>query len=170
MQKSIWPTAELRLLEQGLDETIRLVNRLGRQDDEEAIAVASLFLVVRASGYLEQVLAVALRAHIMANAGVRVANFTVSGLARSANPNAEHLANMFKRLEPAWASEFNDLLDEDNRRIRDDLKFLLELRNKIAHGVSQTVGRRRAVELAKVSKELADWFIRRLSTAPLTTR
>lgn len=165
MLKGSWPAAELQLLEQGLDETIRLVNRLGRQDDEEATAVASLFLVVRASGYLEQVLLVALRAHIVANAESRIANFTVSGLPRSANPSAEYLANLFKRLDPAWASELNELLDDNNRRIRDDLKFLLEVRNKIAHGASQTVGRRRAVELARVSKDLADWFIRRLSTA-----
>lgn len=159
-----WPPETVRLAERQLDELEAVVRHppLGTTDDVDG--VLARFLVIRACGYLEQTLDLVLRAYIEAHANARVAAYTAAVRARSrgSNPNPNNVSEILRSLDPTWGTEFTLMLNEDSQRMRTELTFMVESRNKIAHGVSETIGRRRALDLVGVSKSIADWIILQL--------
>lgn len=67
------------------------------------------------------------------------------------------------RFDSTLASEFAALLDADDQRLRRELAFLVDRRNRISHGLSEGVGLRKALDLSSVSSEVGDWFILKLN-------
>lgn len=59
--------------------------------------------------------------------------------------------------------ELERMLDADNRLLMNRVGELVGKRNLIAHGANEGIGSQVALELVRVAKELADWFIRRLN-------
>ena len=48
---------------------------------------------------------------------------------------------------------------EDDRQLWDDIAFLVDRRNRIAHGLSEGITVRKAIHLAEKSQDVAEWFI-----------
>lgn len=157
-----WPSDALRRAEQALDDLEEVVVSLDPDTDDAVVNALSRFLVVRACGYLEQVFGLCLRAHFQAHAHQRVATYASAVLGRGSNPNPNYLIDTLRNIDPDWASELTEFLNTDSQRLRNDVKFLVAARNKIAHGESETIGRRRAQSLVRTTREVADWLIRRL--------
>ena len=55
------------------------------------------------------------------------------------------------------------MLDADDERCRRELAFMMDRRNKISHGISESVNRSKALVLKDIACELADWFILRFN-------
>jgi hypothetical protein len=72
-----------------------------------------------------------------------------SWLERTRNPTPETLTELIARFDATWRDEFIDLLDSDDERLRRELAFLVDRRNKIAHGLDEGVGRAKALLLNK---------------------
>ena len=51
---------------------------------------------------------------------------------------------------------------EDDQKLWDDIAFLVDRRNRIAHGMSEGITVRKAIHLAEQSQDIAEWLIMRL--------
>lgn len=131
-------------------------------DDDDVIRALAQLLVIRACGYVEQVAEECCRAYLMSKSNPRANAFAASWLGRGRNPSPESLVDLVGRFDLAWASEFRRLLDEEDQRLSRELSYLVDRRNKIAHGINEGVSITKAASLSTVAQEVADWFVLRL--------
>jgi hypothetical protein len=151
-------------LQESLNELAELVEEVQRNhaDGPEAGWLARL-LVVRSCGYLEQVIDEVSRELMQGRSGGVVRSFSQSWLPSHRNPGPERLGEWVNRFDTAWSVELGELLDDDDERLRRELAFLVDRRNRIAHGLNEGIGIRKALDLRNVAIEIADWFIRRFN-------
>jgi len=67
------------------------------------------------------------------------------------------------RFDANYRDEFKAMLDDDDGHLRREVGFLVDRRNKIAHGLSEGINRSKALQLKDIACELADWFILRFN-------
>jgi hypothetical protein len=82
---------------------------------------------------------------------------------RSKNPSPENLAQLLGRFDQGLRDEFEDFLHDGDERLYRDLSFLVDRRNRIAHGLNEGIGPQRALELVDAGQDMVDWFILRLN-------
>jgi hypothetical protein len=140
----------------------RLVDRPPPVQPDEVSQALARFLVIRTCGYLEQVVDQCCIAFVTSKSPPRVTSFGTSWLGRGANPSPERLVGLVRRFDTEWATELQGRFDVDDQRLSREVSFLVDRRNKIAHGVSEGIGARKALDLVSVTREVADWFILRL--------
>lgn len=161
-----WPPVPIPTLKTNLDSLAALVDHPPRSaDDPEIQTWLCRILVVRSCGYLEQVTVEVCRSYIGQRSGGLVRTFAQSWLERSRNPSPINLEDLVGRFDANICDEFKTLLDADDGRLRREISFLVDRRNKIAHGISEGVNRSKALQLKDIACELADWFILRFNPA-----
>jgi hypothetical protein len=157
-----WPPREVSALRRRLDELAALVET--REPLlQEARDWLSRLLVIRSSGYLEQAVVEVGRGYIAAKSGGPARSFAHSWLERSANPTPEALLVLAGRFDPGWSSELDGLLEADDQRLLREVSFLVDRRNKIAHGLNEGIGPVKALALKEIACEVADWFVLRFN-------
>lgn len=159
MWTDAWPSLPITNSTRSLDELVQLVERppIGQADDI-ARALSSL-LVVRSSGYLEQVVIECVRSYTVSKSAQRVSSYSVSWISKGLNPAPDKLVALVDRFDGEWATELRALLDQEDQRLRRELSFMVDRRNKVAHGLSQGIGARKAIDLAGNAQHAAKWFI-----------
>jgi len=160
-----WPPIEVTRLRTNLDETCRLI-QFPDYDLDRNLEVHQLlcrFLVVRSCGYLEKSTLEICRAYVRARSGGPVRTFAHSWLERSKNPNPDNLGSLVARFDANMSEEFKAFMGESDGRLRREIRFLVDRRNKIAHGMSEGINQTKAVQLKGVACEVADWFILRFN-------
>ncbi|HEY1540601.1 MAG TPA: HEPN domain-containing protein [Solirubrobacteraceae bacterium] len=120
-------------------------------------------LVVRSSGFIEQATVIVCGEYVRANSGGPAGTFARSWLERSANPSADGLQRLAGRFDTTWSNELRETLDSDDERLRRELDFLVDRRNKIAHGLNESVGVTKALALKEVACDVSDWSIARFN-------
>ena len=159
-----WPPWVVTSHRRNLDEFSTVVNKaLESKADPEPLAWLARFLVVRSSGYVEQSVNELLREYVACRSGGPVRSFANSWLERTKNPNPDALATLVGRFDAAMQVEFGEYLDEQDQRLRRELNFLVDRRNRIAHGLNEGIGAARALALADVAVEIVDWFVLRFN-------
>ena len=123
-------------------------------------------LVVRSCGYLEQTVAEVARAYVDGRSGGLVRSFARTWLERSRNPTPETLEQLVGRFDAALSEDLSSVLDANDQLLRRELAFLVNARNRIAHGLNEGVGPQKAVSLMAVASGTADWFILRFNPNP----
>lgn len=118
-------------------------------------------LVIRSSGFIEQTAKETCRSHVHSKSGGRVRSFALSWLERGRNPSPDNLLEIVGRFDSALYDDFSALLEDDDQRLRRELSFLVDRRNKIAHGLNEGVSRAKALDLKGVADEISDWFVLR---------
>ncbi|WP_226863732.1 HEPN domain-containing protein [Mycolicibacterium baixiangningiae] len=163
MSRSSWPPHTLVSLERQLLMLSDSVANppMARSDDEEVWLTR--FLLLRAVGYLEQVVHDCVRGHIQESSYGTVRNFSISWMDRSRNPSVENLLTLLGRLDLRLRDDFERWIDEDDQSLRRDLSAAVARRHQIAHGLNEGIGRSRALEHVERLREIADWFIRNLN-------
>lgn len=68
-----------------------------------------------------------------------------------------------RRFDQLLCDDFTAFLDADDQRLRRELEFLVDRRNRIAHGLNEAIGSRKALDLKAVACEIADWLVLRLN-------
>ena len=162
MHQGAWPTLEIQNLEKSLTGLHDLVNAQARSAEDEVLRALSRFLIIRSCGFLEQVSEECCRAYLASKADPRSSGFGGSWLGRGRNPSPGNLVELVRRFDAAWADELEDRFNQDDERLRREVSFLVDRRNKIAHGLSEGVGVRKAMDLVLVAIEVTEWFILRL--------
>lgn len=156
-----WPSLELIHLADSLEVVVRLVvSSPSDQPDEEARALAR-FLVVRSCGYLEQVSEECCRSFVKSKTIPQVSSYGASWLGRGASPTPAHLVALVRRFDAAWADTLDLFLRTDDELLWREISLLVDRRNKIAHGSSEGITGRKALDLSIHAKSVASWFVSR---------
>lgn len=155
-----WPPYQVKRLRDALEELAATVQ--GTREPE-VLQWLTRMLVVRASGYIEQTAREVFWGYVDERAGGLVKAFGHSWLDRSRNPSPENLLDIIGRFDQALRVEFDQLLDADDQKLRRELAFLVDRRNRIAHGLSESINRDRALLLKDVALEISDWLIMRFN-------
>lgn len=125
----------------------------------EILQALSRFLVVRACGHIEFTFTESFSSFVESRSNPKVATYVRSRFARGFNPVPSRLTDEAQKLD----SQFSDLLklhlEDDDKYSERQLKALVAFRNQIAHGQSENVSRRKALDLTKVSLDFGDWII-----------
>jgi len=162
MWNEAWPSRTLQNWERSLRDLEIVVRQPDRSWSEELTGHLARFLVVRACGYLEQVVDECCRSYLKSKASPSAASFGSSWLGGGRNPTPDKLEALVKRFGSGLNEELTDLFDNNDHYLRGEIAFLVDRRNKIAHGHNENIGSRRALDLVTAATTLADWFILRL--------
>ncbi len=160
---SEWPPREVSLLRGRLEELAQLVSTPHDSLAHEARDWLARFLVVRSCGFLEQTVVQVCRGYVAERSGGPVRTFSQSWLERSPNPSPDALALLTGRFDSTWANDLMELLEADDQRLQREVAFLVDRRNKIAHGLNEGIGPAKALLLKEVACEVGDWFIARFN-------
>jgi RiboL-PSP-HEPN len=158
MWTGAWPSQEIQNLGRSLDETVNLVRNPPSNQLDEVTRALTKFLVVRTCGFLEQVVESSCKAFLTSKSSPQAASFGSSFLGRGANPTPERLSALLNKFSSEWAEQFKTFVMSDDEIRSRELSFLVDRRNKIAHGQSESVGATKALALVPVARDVADWF------------
>lgn len=154
-----WPTHALSSSRVGLVELRDEVDSLVTETSPETDRAMARFLVLRACGHIEFTLDESFCAYAESQSSPSVASFVRTQFFRGANPSPGRIADTLRKLDPSRADKFEAFVNDDDQRLKRELEFMVNRRNKIAHGQSETVRRRKALDLADVAIEIADWIV-----------
>jgi hypothetical protein len=156
-----WPSLRVAQLSDSLAEVEDIVDRPPLVLPDEIARALSRFLVVRACGYLEQVVEECCRTYSQAHSDFRVGAYAAASWRRGFNPTPQALVELVSRFDGLWAEELQGILDDDDERLSRSLSNLVSTRNKVAHGASEQVRIRVALDFASDAREVSDWFLMR---------
>jgi hypothetical protein len=158
-----WPPRAVDSLLWSLRALTDVVSDESKDLSVESRSWLGKLLVVRSSGYLEQVVSECVRGHVEGKSGGMVRTFARSWLERTRNPSPSNLLDLVGRFDQSMKDELEGLFDADDGRLKRDLSFLVAMRNHVAHGLNDNVGPIRSLELCGVAQEVADWFVLRFN-------
>lgn len=156
MKVSSWPPYQIERLRVGLND---LASTVEESRDSDILAWLTRMLVVRSSGYIEQTSREVFRGYVQERAGGLARSFAQSWLEKSRNPSPDNLLDMIGRFDAGLRDEFKQFLEGDDERLRRELALLVDRRNKIAHGLSESIGRDKALLLKEVALEVSEWLV-----------
>ena len=122
-------------------------------------AAMSRFLVVLGCGHIEFTSDEAFCAFAESKSSPVIATFVRTQFFRGANPGPTRISDTLRKREPVRADRFDEFVDDCDERLSRELSFLVDRRNKIAHGQSETLRKRRALDLAGAALEITDWVV-----------
>ncbi len=160
---SRWPPREVTDLSRKLEELAELVRRPHDEASQEVRDWLARVLVVRSCGFLEQTVLEVCRAYLRGRSSGPVGAFGRSWLERGRNPNPDALVALVGRFDATWAGDLEEVLQADDERLHREVAFLVDRRNKIAHGLNEGVSTVKALALLDVVGEVSDWFIARFN-------
>lgn len=163
VRSSQWPPKEWLELKSRLEELEQLVSQPVNSLDQDTRDWLARLLVVRSCGFLEQTALSVTRGYLAHRSSGPVRSFSFSWLDRGRNPTPEALVVLAGRFDARWSEELSEILEADDQRLRREVAFLVDRRNKIAHGENEGIGIVKAIELKDVACELADWFVLRFN-------
>src|SRR4051812_7955696 len=120
MSLSVWPPRNITSLEWQLDQLTEAVRSQADRADDEQMWLTR-FLVVRACGYLEQVVHEVVLGHLEARSAGMIKSFSMSWMTRSRNPSAENLVETVGRFDASLQRELETKLDDDGGFLRQEL-------------------------------------------------
>jgi hypothetical protein len=126
------------------------------ETSSEVEQALSRFLVVRACGHIEFTFDEAFCSLAESRSSPSVAGYVRSGFFRGSNPKPSRLAETLSKFDPSLATVITAQLEAGDQRLSRELSFMVDRRNKIAHGQSENVSRRRALQLGEVALEVGD--------------
>lgn len=158
-----WPPFAVTSLTKNLNVLQELTRDVEKNLEPESRSWLAKLLVIRSAGIIEQTVAECSRAYVYSRSGGWVQSFAHSWLERTKNPSPENLQQFLGRFDQKLCDEFHLFLTDDSERLYRDLAFLVDRRNRIAHGLSEGVGPQRALELSEAAVSVADWFVLKLN-------
>ncbi|MBL7498640.1 hypothetical protein I6A84_32775 [Frankia sp. CNm7] len=158
----VWPPAEVTFILKRLSELASIVEEQARSsNDQEIVSWLARLLVIRSCGYLEQTVAETARAYTRHKSYGLVRSFSLGWLERTHNPTPDALETFTGRFDAGMQEELGEFLNANDEELRRELAFLVDRRNRIAHGLNEGIGVVKALALKDVACQVADWFILR---------
>jgi RiboL-PSP-HEPN len=154
-----WPSVPITNLERRLRRIAVLVERPTPDEPDEVTQALARFLVVRTCGHLEKTVQECCLAYVHNRSFGRVKHFSTSWLKRIENPTPDNLLQLAGRFDSTLRDDLGALFEGNDGELRREISLLVEKRNAIAHGESEGIGSRKALDLLKYSRLLTDWFI-----------
>lgn len=154
-----WPSFELTESRRSL-ENLRVLVLSDGLDDAPRSELAR-FLAVRSAGHIEFSLDQSLLEYSRGKSHARVAAFVESQLFRGRGVKPGQLIEKVSWVDSQWGEELGAYLRQDDEYLWRELNFLVDRRNKIAHGQSLGLGTVKAGVLAIVALTVGDWIAQR---------
>lgn len=117
------------------------------------------FLVIRSCGYIELCVERGLLDTLAYEASPSVLSYVESGFFKGRNPKPGKIDSLLRSFRVEWAEEVADLLGKDDELLKRELEFLVSKRNSIAHGQSDSLGRRKALDLCDYAIMIGDGIL-----------
>ena len=159
MWNGAWPSLEITNLQRGLSDVVSLVQSPPTDQLDEVSRALARFLVVRTCGHLEQVVDRSCVAYIQSKSSARVTTHGQSYFGRGANPSPDKLISLVRRFDVGWATDLERTFNADDHRLHREISFLVDRRNKIAHGLSESLGAAKALAFVPATSEVTKWFL-----------
>lgn len=153
-----WPTREMQSLDRSFKDLENLIRDLPVSEEPEKSAALARFLVIRTCGYLEQVVEKSCVAYLENKSDFRSASFSRSWFGAGANPTPTKLVKLVSKFDPVWSESLNELFKRNDELLFREVSYLVDRRNKIAHGVNENVNIRKALDLVEHARKVAEWF------------
>lgn len=150
-----WPTQELQNSKKKLTELINLLDEFGNEPPEVSSELAR-FLVVRSTGYVEHLFDTCIQCFAEAHSHRFIARHVESGLHKGRNVKPDTLLDRIKPFSDEWHKDLKDYFDADDCVVRRELNFMVDRRNRIAHGMNESINRRKALDLAHLALGVGD--------------
>lgn len=155
-----WPTFELQQQRRSLENLRDLAQNQAPETSDELNSVLARFLVVRACGYLEQVVEQTCLQYLNSKSSHPwCQSFNGSWFGRGRNPSPNALVAFVKKIDLSLSEDLESLFQENDDLLLREISFLVDRRNKISHGLSEGVGTRKALDLVPPTVLVADWFL-----------
>jgi hypothetical protein len=152
-----WPTLRTHQLRQDLANVRQTL--LGYPDADAVKALLARFYVVRSCGLVETVAVECGLTYLAHRSDARSHRYGSSWLPwriTSAQPGA--LLDFVGRYDATWREELEVFLKADDEFLWRELAGLVQKRNRIAHGESETVSAHKALEYGEVAGRVCDWL------------
>lgn len=160
--KTAWPSHALTESRRRLADLRNELDHLPDTSSPEVEQAISRFLVIRCCGHIEFTFEETFCSLAEAQASPGVASYVRSGFFRGSNPHPSRLTGTLDRLNKSISNDLSGFLSQDDQRVHRELGFLIDRRNRIAHGQSENVSRRKALDLASIALEIGDWITEHL--------
>lgn len=157
-----WPSLDVLNSRTQLDK-LRKTLEGSTGDDSEVEAALCRFLVVRSCGHIELSLEQGLLDCLEGSTAPHVHRYIRSGMFKGRNPKPDRIEKLLGDFHSEWRTQIKNALDENDEILRRELAFLVQKRNKIAHGQSDGIGKRKALDLCNYAIELSDKILQILS-------
>jgi len=122
-----------------------------------------LYMCVRLSGYLEQLLHQAISGYINSASPQPVSSFALSWFKQAPNLNPAALEKLIGRFGESWEADLKELMDKNSNR--SSLGTLLKIRNDTSHGMSYGGSLANIRSYKKLVDDIHDWVTTRLIAA-----
>jgi len=156
-----WPSFELAESRRSL-VALRKATTAEGIDDTHRAYLAKL-LAVRAAGHIEFTLDTCISQYAQAKAHERISDYVRAHLFLGRGVTPRKIVEKIRWFDAGIATDLEKLLKTDDEYLNRELKFLVDKRNKIAHGQSDGVGAAKADALADVSLKLGDWLVAQIN-------
>lgn len=153
-----WPSIDLGNSRRKLVSLRDLVDSLP-VDSTGTDTELSRFLVVRSCGHVEYSFDESISSFVSAHSRMSVASYVRGGLFKGRNPKSGTMIEVLRRFDSVWADDFENFLGQNLGVYQRELDFLVDRRNKIAHGQSEGVTRRKALDLCNYALDISDWVV-----------
>lgn len=157
-----WPPHQVRVSKDrllGLKADLETLDNSVSDNVRNALA---RFLAVRACGHIEFLFDECLATYVESHSHPNVGAYVRSGLFAGRNPRPKDLVKRLSRFNLQWSAELDELIDANDELLRREISFLVDRRNKIAHGQNEGIQTRKALDLADHALTLGDWISERL--------
>jgi hypothetical protein len=146
-------------LDRGLKRIVALVEYPSSNEPDQVTQALSRFLVVRTCGHLEKTVQECFRTYVENKSFGRVRTFSQSWLARINNPEPDRLLELVGRFDSKLGQDLRALFEANDFELKREISLLINKRNAIAHGESEGIGSRKALDLLRYSRMVTDWFV-----------
>lgn len=119
-----------------------------------------LYMCVRLSGYLEQLLHLAITTYVSNSANDATREFALSWFRNAPNLSPAALEKLIKRFGSKWDEELKEFLDSNNNR--QSLGTLIRIRNDTAHGASYQGSLSSISTYKKLTDDTHKWVVSRM--------
>jgi hypothetical protein len=154
-----WPSLRITNLDRALRRVAALVEHPAPDEPDEVTQALARFLIIRTCGHLERTVQECCIAYVQNKASGRVMQFSQSWLKRLDNPAPDRLLELVGRFDGPLENDLCTLFNRNDGELRREISLLIDKRNAIAHGESEGIGSRKALNLLNYSRSLTDWFI-----------
>ena len=158
---SSWPSLALKQSRDSLSELRAQVASTGI-GDSSMLAQPARFLTIRSTGHIEFTFDQCIEHYAEAKSHPNIARYVTQHLYKGKSVKPSVLVARLREMNEDWANELHGHLKEDDEHLERELNFMVNKRNKIAHGQNHGLGTRKALDLCDVAIDVGDWLVKRM--------
>ncbi|MEV7070059.1 HEPN domain-containing protein [Streptomyces sp. NPDC093990] len=154
---------EIHRMKSALDATYDRYKRSLREVPLDVQQDLHLYICIRLSGYLEQLIYNAVCAYVSDASGGAAREFALSWFKNAPNLSPGALEALIERFGQDWLQDLKDFLDKENNR--SSLGTLIKIRNDTAHGKSYAGSLANVSSYKKLIDDIHSWVHSRMIDA-----